>query len=341
MLRILFLLLMFSCLSSENNKKSDYELLCLRIEKEPTNTSLLFERAQYNIDLDNYESAIVDLKQCIQIDSINPLFLYSLGEIYFTLSKEKNANQKFPHLSRDYLERSLDLDSDNYKAHALMGELLLAYREFLPAISYFNNSILIEYDQSRTHMLLGYAYNQQGDKSKAINSFHNAISVDPEYKEAYIQIGQLMHKDKDTVAIEYYNNALRIDSSDEIVLYNKAVFYQNILDWNQALESYAKLHSVNAFHSNGHYNLGFIHMELGLYDIAVNNFSDAIYSNSNFFEAYYSRGICFETLGNIMQAESDYKRAIEINSDYKYAIDALQILRNKNKNIKNEYRESN
>ena len=65
MLRIFFLLLMFSCLSSENNKKSDYELLCLRIEKEPTNTSLLFERAQYNIDLDNYESAIVDLKQCI------------------------------------------------------------------------------------------------------------------------------------------------------------------------------------------------------------------------------------------------------------------------------------
>jgi tetratricopeptide (TPR) repeat protein len=72
-------------------------------------------------------------------------------------------------------------------------------------------------------------------------------------------------------------------------------------------------------------------MELGLYDVATNNFSDAIYSNSEFYEAYYSRGNCFETLGNIAQAESDYNRAIEINPEYTYAIEALEILREKNK----------
>jgi Tfp pilus assembly protein PilF len=71
-------------------------------------------------------------------------------------------------------------------------------------------------------------------------------------------------------------------------------------------------------------------MELGLYDIATNNFSDAIYSNSEFYEAYYSRGICFETLGNIKQAESDYTRAIEIKPDYEFAIEALNNLRNNN-----------
>ena len=69
--------------------------------------------------------------------------------------------------------------------------------------------------------------------------------------------------------------------------------FQNILDWNNALESYAELHKVNPFHSSGHYNLGFIHMELGLFDVAANNFADAIYSNSEFFEAYYSRGQLF------------------------------------------------
>ena len=101
-------------------------------------------------------------------------------------------------------------------------------------------------------------------------------------------------------------------------------------DWNNALETYSQLHIVNPFHVNGHYNLGFIHMELKLYDIATNNFSDAIYSNSEFYEAYYSRGICFETLGNIAQAESDYKRSIEINADYLYAIEALKNLKEKN-----------
>ena len=72
-----------------------------------------------------------------------------------------------------------------------------------------------------------------------------------------------------------------------------------------------------------------------LFLLAVNNFSDAIYSDNLFYEAYYSRGVCHETLGNIMQAEVDYKRAIEIDSNYVYAIEALQELQEKNKNYKN------
>ena len=101
--------------------------------------------------------------------------------------------------------------------------------------------------------------------------------------------------------------------------------------WNKALDAYAALHKIAPFNTSGHYNLGFIHMKLGLYDVATNNFSDAIYSNSNFYEAYYSRGNCFETLGNVQQAEVDYNRAIEINPEYTYAIEALESLRNKNK----------
>ena len=38
-----------------------------------------------------------------------------------------------------------------------------------------------------------------------------------------------------------------------------------------------------------------------------------------------------ETLGNIAQAEVDYKRAIEINPDYTFAIDALKALDLRNK----------
>ena len=133
------------------------------------------------------------------------------------------------------------------------------------------------------------------------------------------------------MAIRYYKNALKLKPSDEMALYNKALFFQTILEWNRALESYAELHKVNPFHSSGHYNLGFIHMELGLYDVAANNFSDAIYSDSKFYEAYYSRGNCFETLGNIAQAESDYKRAIDLNPQYFYAIEALESLRKNNR----------
>jgi Tfp pilus assembly protein PilF len=87
-------------------------------------------------------------------------------------------------------------------------------------------------------------------------------------------------------------------------------------------------------YTDGYYNLGFVHIKLGLHDIAANDFSQAISFNPNFFEAFYSRGHCYETLGDIARAESDYKKALYINPEYKDAKDALKSLNYKNKQIK-------
>jgi len=326
-------LLLCACgVGSENNtEKLEIILLSEAIQKDPTNTILLLDRANYNKGLAQLESALFDLNQCVQLDSLNPDFHYYVAEIYFELSKRKNANGKYPSLAKNHLIKAIDLNDKDHRYHALLGELMLAYAKYKEAVDCFNASLIIEYNQAKTHMLIGYAFKQLGQDDDAINCFRNAVNVNPEFKEGFVQLGQMFHVKGDTIALVYYNNALQLDSADVMTLYNKALFYQSVMDWNAALEAYADLHEINFTHSNGHYNIGFIHMELGLYDVASNNFSDAIYSNSEFFEAYYSRGNCFETLGNIKQAEIDYKRAIEINPDYAFAVEALEQLQLKNK----------
>ena len=339
MMRIIafcFVFLTFSCGVSEDKQaeKSEIATLSDAIEKDPTNTVLLLERANYNKSQTNFESALYDFKQCLALDSLNADFQFAVAEIYFELSKGPQANSKYPGLAKYHLEKAIKINTKDFKSHALLGELLISYAKYKEAIEHLNSSLKIEYNQAKTHLLLGYTFKQLKQEKEAVNCFRNAININPEYKEAYVQLGQHFHLKKDTLAVVYYDNALRIDSTDELVLYNKAVFYQSLLDWNKALEAYVALHKAHPFHASGHYNLGFIHMELGLHDVATNNFSDAIYSNSEFFEAYYSRGSCFETLGNIAQATSDYKRAIIINPNYTYAIDALKELERKNKNYK-------
>jgi tetratricopeptide (TPR) repeat protein len=315
----------------KKEKQSEIVILSENIQNDPTNTDLLLARANYNKEQDNLESSLFDLNQCVQLDSLNNAFHFSVAEIYFELSKKTNADGKYPSLAIHHLDKALKLNINDEKSHALLGELMLAYAKYKEAIEHFNSSLKIEYNQAKTHMLMGYAFKQLTQEDDAINCFRNAVNVDPEYKEAFVQLGQMFHVRRDTTAVVYYDNALRLDSTDEMILYNKALFYQSIMQWNAALEAYAALHKVNAFHSSGHYNIGFIHMELGLYDVAANNFSDAIYGNSEFYEAYYSRGNCFETLGNIAQAEVDYRRAIEINPDYTFAVDALKALDLRNK----------
>ena len=327
------LLTFFACSTTEEKTeiKSEISLLSESIQKDPTNTNLLFARATYNNKHNNLESALFDLNQCVKLDSLNDFFHFLVAETYFELSKRPNANGKYPSLVKHHLTKAIQLDDKNEKYQALFGELMLAYAEYKEAISYFNSSLKVEYNQAKIHMLMGYAFKQLGQDDNAINCFRNSVNVDPEFKEAFVQLGQMFHMKGDTTAVLYYDNALNIDPSDKITLYNKALFYQSISNWNAALEAYADLHKVDPFHSSGHYNIGFIHMELGIYDVASNNFSDAIYGNSEFFEAYYSRGNCFETLGNIAQAESDYKRAIEINPEYIFAVEALEQLQLKNK----------
>lgn len=330
-----FLIFSFCTPNKEKNLSESYFLtLSKEIEKNPYNIDLLLERVDYNKKRNHLESALFDLKQCLVLDSLNATHHYNIADIYFEMSKRPNTNSKYPDLARFHLNQSLKIDSQFFKSYGLLGELLLAFGNYKEAISNFLSSIKINYNQSNIHTLLGFAYKQLREDKKALDSFRRAVNIDPDYKEAYVQLGKIYHSEDDTLALTYYDKALNIDNNDQIVIYNKAVFYQNRLDWNKALDMYSQLHNINPFHASGHYNIGFIHMELSLYDIATNNFSDAIYSEPNFFEAYYSRGVCFETLGNIAQAESDYRRAIEINSKYSFAIQALEELLNKNKNYK-------
>ncbi len=332
--KLVFLTLIFitACVSDEEKEqKTEIQILSEKITENPTDITLLNDRVEYNQAKNNLESVLYDLKEIVRLDSLNTDNHLKIATIYFELSKGKNGNPKYPSLVKHHLEKSINLDAKNAEAFSLMGELLLAYGKFADAIKSFNTSLKINYNQENSHMLMGYTFKQLNQTDNAINCFRNAVSVNPDFKEAHVQLGQIFHQLGDTMAIEYYNNALSITKDDELVLYNKALFYQDMLDWNNALDAYAELHKVNYTHSSAHYNLGFIHMELGLFDVAANNFSDAIYSNSEFFEAYYSRGNCFETLGNIAQAESDYKRAIEINPEYKYAIEALGTLQKTNK----------
>ena len=334
-LKFFFLIFVSCTYSSDQDSKSEIITLSDKISKDPTNINLLYDRVSYNKSKNNLESVLFDLKEIVQLDSLNSVNHYNIANAYFESSKDNYRNSNYPSLAMYHLHKSIDINDNYSEAYSLMGELLLAYHKYDDAIQSFNLSLKIDYNQEKTHMLLGYAFKKKGKNMNAINCFRNAININPDFFEAHMQLGQIFHILDDTTALIYYNNALKLKPSDEMVLYNKALFFQSQLDWNNALEAYSNLHKLYPFNSDGHYNLGFIHMELELFDIAVNNFADAIYSNSEFYEAYYSRGNCFETLGNIMQAESDYRRAIEINPEYIYAIDALEKL------LKNNIRYNN
>ena len=332
------LLLLQSCLLEEKSdpksKKSELAILSEQIKNDPNNLDFLMQRISYNQSNNRWSSVLFDAKRCMSLDSLNSYHHFLVAQAYFEVSKIDHSKTDFPNLSLFHLKKAIQYDNTNYQAYSLQGELFLIFGKYKKAIDSFNQSLTLSYNQEKTHLLMGFTFKQLSQHDEAVTCFNNALSINPDFVEAYIQLGQLYHTKMDTLAVIYYDNAISIDPDNIMTLYNKALFFQHYQDYNKAILSYSELFKVDPFHADGHYNLGFIHMELGLYDVAANNFADAIYSNPNFYEAFYSRGNCFETLGNIRQAESDYKEAIKIKDDYTYAIEALEDLQKKNKKYK-------
>lgn len=327
-------LILFSCKNSnieDSISRSQIEILSEKVNKNPSKILPLINRAKYNLEKEKFESALFDLKQCLQIDSLHSESNYLASLCYFEISKYDRTKQEYGKYALSCVKNSLIRDKNNYKSLALYGEINIAYAKYNDAIDLFNRSLKQNYNQHKIHHLMGYAFKKNNQLENALNCYQNSININPDYIEPYIEIALIYQQKNDTLTKTFYENALKLDSTNIIVLYNLALYYQNNLKYNNALETYNKLLNYDSFNANTHYNIGFIHMELDLHEVAVNNFADAIYSNSVFYEAYYARGICFETLGNIAQAEVDYERSIEINPEYKYAVDALNNLKNNNK----------
>ena len=336
-------LFFYSCSSNVNKEveankevvtKSRIIELSELVSSDPFNTDLLLKRINYNLEIKEYESALFDLKQCLSIDSLNPKFYFLLAKSYYEISKVDKTKFNYPQNAITLMKKCVRLEPNNPNFLLLYGELLLIFSRYEDAIELFNKCLKIDYNIYRAHDLMGYSFKQINKIENAINCFQNSININPVNTDAYLELALIYHSQNDSTAIEHYNNILALDSNDIIVLYNLALYYQENHNYNSSLDTYSKLLKIDNFNANANYNIGFIHMELNLHDIAVNYFADAIYSESSFFEAYYARGNCFETLGNIAQAEVDYNRAIEINPDYKFAIDALENLKKNNKKYK-------
>lgn len=287
-----------------------------KIKTEPFNADLFFTRAKaYQADK-NLTSAYDDLQKAIKLDSTKTEYLMTMSDLSFKLNKIKN--------SKACLEKVRTIDPDNYDAALKLAELYLYVRQNNLSITYADSVLIMQPDNGKALLLKGFNLKELGDTASAIKIFQKAVEYDQQFFEAYIQLGVLFQLKNNKLALEYFNNALRIKPNAEDALYGRGLWYQDHNEINKAIQDYTTIIQINPTNKNAHFNLGYIHQSLlKVYDEAVKHYSRAIEADPSYVEAYYNRGVCYETLGNISMARVDYEKAIEIKPDYKPAKDGL------------------
>ena len=121
---------------------------------------------------------------------------------------------------------------------------------------------------------------------------------------------------KVNIALELYNQILKIDPNHSRALNNIAVIFSDSKDYQKAISSYEKAIEINPNFADAHYNLGVIFMKLKDYQKAKNSYEKTIEIDPNYAKAHNNQGNTFKKLGENQKALSCFEKAIKANPNY-------------------------
>lgn len=287
-----------------------------RILKDPNNPDLYKERADYYLRNKDVDAALADITRALKIDSTKSAYYLTLSDIYFSANKTKD--------SKLALEKCIFIDSKNVAAMMKLAELYLYVKKNQESINYINMALKVDRYNAKAYFMKGMNFKEIKDTVNTISSMMTAVEQDQQYYDAYIQLGILHAAKKNKLAVDYYDNALRIRPNSTEALYDKAKYYQDVKDFDNASMVYQMLLKTDSTYKNAYFNLGVIHLiNDKKYDEAIHYFNRAVRFDDKYVEAYYALGSCYQAKGDSKKATENYGIALQLNPDYMPAIEAM------------------
>lgn len=286
------------------------------IKAHPDNADAYHNRAKYYLDQQKYDKGFVDMKMVMMLDSTKPAYFITLSDLYFLTNQTGN--------SKASLEKCLTLDDKNTDAMLKLAEIYFYVKKNDKCFEYINMALKIDKYNTKGYFLKGMNYKDLKDTAKAISSMQTAVEIDQTFYAAYMQLGMLNAGQRNPVAVEYYKNALRVQPNSTDTWYNIGKFYQDMENWEKAMEAYNVLLKIDAKNKNAEYNLASIYLVAKKdYPNALEHYSKALSIDPAYVDAYFGRGVCHQTMGNIKNAEADFKTCLTINPNHAEAKAAL------------------
>lgn len=287
------------------------------IEKDPQNVDLYHKRAQYHLSTKNFDAGFEDMRKVMMMDSTKAPYFITLSDLYFVTNQTGN--------SKASLEKCLSLDDQNVEAMLKLAEIYFYVKKHEECFKYINMALKIDKYNSKAYFMKGMNYKELKDTAKAISSMQTAVEQDQSFYNAYMQLGILNAAQKNPIAVNYYKNALRVQPNSKEIWYAIGKFYQDVENWDKAIEAYNVLLKIDPKHRNANFNLGGINL-VGKkdYKTALSYFTQALTIDPAYVDGYYARGVCYQTMGDKKNAVVDFNACLTINPQHELAKAALE-----------------
>lgn len=308
-------------LAAADSTDPQIKALTEKIKKDPRNPDNYFIRGNVFSQLNNLRAAHSDLSKAISLDSTNLNYYFSLADVYLRGGSADRAIDVFNAIIR--------LDPKNTDAMLKLSKVYYYKKDYSHSLEQLAKAQDLDKENSEVYFIRGMNLKEMGDTMKAIVSFQKAVQVKPDFYDAYMQLGLLTSKNPGSIAAQYFDNAIRIDSTSTEAYYDKGKFYQDHKSYEKAKGTYHELILKNPQYEKAYFNLGFIYIQQDSIDKAYRMFDYAVKVSPAYAEAFYYRGLCSLAKGNTEQAASDFRQALTLKPNYEMAQKELNNLTQK------------
>ncbi len=326
---IVFNFFMYSC--NTNSKKVESEdaesiaqsnpltELNQEILTDNDNDLLFIRRADYYLSVNKIDSALRDILIAIDIDGENANHFITLSDAYLAMGN--------PDKCLDALDRALALDNKNKEALLKKSQLYLIMRDYENTYSTISKLIAIDNINPIAYFIRSMAFIEESDTLNAIKNLQVAIDQNQDYFDAQLQLGILFASQKNPIAVNYLQNAIRLTPQTIEPYYQLALFFQENGRTESAIQTYNSILDINPEYVPVLYNLGYIQLVYRQdFTKAIDYFNQTIQVAPEYVEAYYNRGYSYELLGKKNLARLDYQEALKLRSNFDKAIEGMNRL---------------
>ena len=350
----LSLFFLFSCVSVENKdseKSIQIEdpmiIISSQIDNDITNDALYVKRAKINLEKNRYKEALKDLNFAQSLDTTKGETHFLLGNVLLELAKRGDGSEESLKRASKHFYTSVKYGYNLALSYKNAGEIFM-HRGMVDktnidllntSVQLLEESIRVDATNSHTFILLGYAYSEKGRLQEAINCFNKSIELNPNNEEAYLQLGNLYLSMQDSSSIKFYKEVLNINSENRLAWYNLGLSYHMNGELSKSQDAYHKIIEFgikDQSYINANYNLAQMFMQdLKDYKNALNNYLiEILRVNPNHDLALFNMGICYQSLGDVRNAEEYYRKTLQVSPDFEEATTRLEKLLSDNEKYK-------
>lgn len=308
----------------EQQVDPELEQLTALLEKDPNNDTLLYLRARTYYKLDAFDEAMADLEKAMRRDSMQPLYYHLLADVLLDYSRPNDSKRAI-----EVLKLAAQRFPDRIPTLLKLSEFQLIVQQHGDALATLDKVLQRDPQNAEAFYMAGRVALDKGDTTRAISSLRKSVKIDVENADAWFFLGRIFSTRLDPLALQYFDNALRVDSSFLQALEFKAAFLKRRGDFDAAFEIYRDLILRDPDYADAYFDMGMIYLEQDSFARAYDNFNIAIKVDPIFVKAYLYRGIASEKMGNLEAALKDFRQASGMSPEYQEAQEAKARLEKK------------